>query len=53
MMKRIDSFREYCQDLVRWGLCNPKALPGVVIIGTPGIGESVWPLYPGEGLMAF
>ena len=23
-----------------------------MIIGTPGIGESVWPLYPGEGLTA-
>jgi len=53
MVKRIDSFRAYCKDLERRRLCLPHALPGVVIIGTPGIGESVWPLYLGEGLTAF
>ena len=53
MVERVDSFRAYCKKLVSLGHALPSSLPGVAIIGTPGIGESVWPLYPGEGLTAF
>jgi len=49
METRIDSFREYTKGLDR----SSMNLPGILILGTPGIGESVWPQYPGEGLTAF
>jgi len=52
MVKRIDFFRAYCKKLVEEG-ADPYGLPGVLIMGTHGIGESVWTLYPGEGLTAF
>ena len=53
MVKRIDSFRAYCKSLVSLDHVQPGDLPGLAMIGTPGIGESVWPLYPGEGLTVF
>ena len=53
MVERIDSFREHCKNLERRKERGSDDLPGVLIIGTPGIGESVWPLYPGEWLTAF
>ena len=53
MVKRIDLFRKKNQDLLRTGNFLAIGLPGVLIMGTPGIGESPWPLYPGEGLTAF
>jgi hypothetical protein len=49
MDKRIDGFRSYRKGLER----EPWDLPDVVIIGTPGIGESFWSLYPVEELTAF
>jgi len=53
MEGRIDAFRNHCKDLELRNVHQPHGLPGVVVIGTPGIGEPVWPLYPSEGLTAF
>jgi hypothetical protein len=38
MVQRIDAFRAHYEQ------CAEPAPPGIAVIGTPGIGKSVWPL---------